>query len=403
MLSDSNHFPRVALFTDTFFEPNGVATLSRHFADFAQSRSLPFLVVRGSSQTSFSADGSLQTQQFKRGPAAFPLDKDLYFDPLFMRYKQLVLERMAAFKPDLIHITGPGDIGFLGLWVSHFLRIPLVASWHTNLHEYLAKRLDLALHLLPQSLRRLSTCAVERHSLRGLLRFYRTARFTLAPNQTLVDMIHHSTRRPSFLMDHGVDLRSFKPAARLRNDSGRPFCIGYVGRLTTEKNVRFFADLEKQLIAGGEHDFKFLIVGDGGQQKWLERHLRNAELPGVLRGEQLAAAYNQMDAFVFPSRTDTFGLVILEALASGVPVILAPETGRRVGMQDGVSGFLSDDFAASLQILMRDSDRLETMRRAARLFAGTNGWDHVFESLYETYAKGLSIADTRRAQREALV
>jgi glycosyltransferase involved in cell wall biosynthesis len=217
---------------------------------------------------------------------------------------------------------------------------------------------------------------VERHSLRGLLRFYKTARFTLAPNQTLVDMIHASTRRPSFLMDHGVDLRSFNPAPRPRH-AGRPFCIGYVGRLTTEKNVRFFADLEKQLTAAGQQNFKFLIVGDGGQQKWLERNLRNAELPGVLRGTQLAAAYNQMDAFVFPSRTDTFGLVILEAMASGVPVILAPETGRRIGIQDGVSGFLSEDFAAS--------------------------WDHVFEGLYETYAKGLSIPDPRRAQREALV
>jgi glycosyltransferase involved in cell wall biosynthesis len=402
LLSDQTQFPRVALFTDTFFEPNGVATLSRQFADFAQSRSLPFLVVRGSRETSFACDGSLQTQQCKRGAAAFAVDKDLYFDPLFMRHKQLVLERMADFKPDLIHITGPGDLGFLGLSVSHFLRIPLVASWHTNLHEYLAKRLDLALQLLPQSVRGRSAYLVERHSLRGLLRFYRTAQFTLAPNQTLVDMIHSSTRRPSFLMDHGVDLRSFKPVPRLRN-SDRPFCIGYVGRLTTEKNVRLFADIETQLIAAGEENFKFLIVGDGGQQKWLERHVQNAELPGVLRGEQLAAAYNQMDAFVFPSRTDTFGLVILEAMATGVPVILAPETGRRIGIQDGVSGFLSEDFAASLQLLMHDPERLDSMRRAARIFANTNSWDHVFEGLYETYIKGLSIADLRRAQREALV
>jgi glycosyltransferase involved in cell wall biosynthesis len=394
--------PRVALFTDTFFEPNGVATLSRQFADFAQSRSLPFLVVRGSAETSFACDGSLQTQQLKRSAAAFRVDKDLYVDPLFMRHKQLVLQRMIDFKPDLVHITGPGDLGFLGLSVSHFLRIPLVASWHTNLHEYLAKRLDLALHLLPQSLRRRSTSLVERHSLRGLLRFYRTAQFTLAPNQALVDMIHASTRRPSFLMDHGVDLRSFHPAPRPRPGE-RPFCIGYVGRLTTEKNVRLFVELEKQLTDAGERNFKFLIVGDGGQQKWLEKNLRNAELPGVLRGTQLAAAYNQMDAFVFPSRTDTFGLVILEAMATGVPVILTPETGRRIGIQDGVSGFLSEDFAGRLQLLMHDPARLESMRRAARLFANANSWHNVFEGLYETYVKGLSIADTRRAQREALV
>ena len=78
-------------------------------------------------------------------------------------------------------------------------------------------------------------------------------------------------------------------------------------------------------------------------------------MPGVLRGAELAAAYQRMDCFVFPSLTDTFGLVILEAMASGVPVILSPETGARVGVQDGVSGLLSQDFTASLQRLMHDS------------------------------------------------
>jgi glycosyltransferase involved in cell wall biosynthesis len=107
-----------------------------------------------------------------------------------------------------------------------------------------------------------------------------------------------------------------------------------------------------------------------------------------------------MDAFVFPSRTDTFGLVILEAMASGVPVILAPETGERVGIEDGVSGFLSEDFAVSLQRLMHDLPLRLAMSGAARKLANRKSWHVVFEQLYRTYAEGLTIEDRGQADKE---
>ena len=392
--------PRVALFTDSFFETNGVGTLSRYLTGFARSRGIPFLVVRGGRQTQSTQDGALETLELKRGPAAFRLDKGLYCDPLLIRHKQVAIDRLRAFKPDLVHITGPGDLGFLGLLVSHILRVPLVASWHTNLHEYLAQRLNRAFGLVPQKLRRTVSGTVERQSLRGLLRFYRTARFVLAPNQTLVDLLHARTGRPTFLMPHGVDLSEYSPVSHARNGN-HPFCIGYVGRLSTEKNVRFFAELEAKLLLAGERNYKFLIVGEGGQQKWLEKRLQSAEIAGVLRGQDLAEAYGRMDAFVFPSRTDTFGLVILEAMASGVPVILTPETGERIGIEDGVSGFLSRDFAQSLRRLMHDSALRQAMGCAARHFAGGNSWERVFEELYRIYVLGLGMEDRRRTQQEA--
>lgn len=391
---------RVALFPDTFYEANGVATLSRHLADFARSRDLPFLVVRGANETAFTRNGSLETLELKRGVAAFSLDKGLYCDPLLTRHKRLVIHHLRAFEPDLIHITGPGDLGFLGLLVSHILRVPLVASWHTNLHQYLSQRLNRAFHLAPERLRHGASSAFERHSLRGLLRFYRTAQFALAPNQSMVDLLHQSTGRPAYLMPHGVDLQRYQ-SMPVHANGDRPFCIGYVGRLTAEKNVGSFVDLEHQLQATGEQNYKFLIVGEGGRQKWLEKSLQQAELPGVLRGDDLAAAYSRMDAFVFPSRTDTFGLVILEAMASGVPVIVTPETGARIGIVDGVSGFLSNDFSATLRRLMHDPPLRQTVSRAARRFASASSWHSVFEQLYEIYADGLSQQDTRRAVREA--
>ena len=393
---------RVALFPDTFHEANGVATLSRHLAGFAQAHNLPLLVVRGGPQTRFSRDGSLETLELKRGPAAFPLDKGLYCDPLLPRYKQLVIDQLRAFQPNLVHVTGPGDLGFLGLWVSHHLRVPLTASWHTNLHEYLAQRLNRLFHSAPERLRRSASGTVERQSLRGLLRFYRTARFVLAPNQAMVDLLHARTGRPAYLMPHGVDLQGYRPVHHDTNGRG-PFCIGYVGRLTTEKNVALFVELERQLSAAGERNFTFLIVGEGGQQKWLQKRLQSAEFPGVLHGEELAAAYSRMDAFVFPSRTDTFGLVILEAMASGIPVIVAPETAEPIGIEDGVSGFLANDFAQTLRRLMHDPPLRQAVSSAARKLASLHSWDSVFERLYEIYAQGLSLQDTRREEKEALL
>lgn len=388
----------MALFADTFHEANGVGTLSRHLAEYARERNFPFLVVHGSNKTASSQNGSFEVLELKRSFLKFRVDKNLFCDPLLVRHRDLVKEHLKRFRPDLVHITGPGEAGFLGLWVSHELRVPLVASWHTNLHEYMSRRLTRALSLGPREFTKKVSSLAEREVLRGLMRFYRTAHFALAPNQTLIDLLRATTGRPVFRMPHGVNLRDYRPKRTI--DPEKPFCIGYVGRLTTEKNVRVFPELERQLIAAGESNFEFLVVGEGGQRNWLSRKLRNAELPGVLRGRELAAAYSRMDAFVFPSLTDTFGLVILEAMASGLPVILTPETGARVGIEHEVTGFLSEDFASDVVRLMHDRELGMSIGKAARQFASGYSWDIVFEDLYQIYQKGLAIEDSRRELKE---
>ena len=271
--------PRVALFADTFFEANGVGTLSRQLVEFARIQAFPFLLIRGGKQTRLSRDGSLEILELKRSAVSFPVDKTLYFDPLLMRHRHFVIEHILRFKPDLIHITGPGDMGFLGLRLAHVLGIPLVASWHTNLHEYLSRRLYRVLNLMPQELRTRTSCAVERETLRGLMRFYRVAQFVVAPNQTLVDLLHGRTGKPAYLMLalEWTQSRYRLHGTRQSERSGdRPFCIGYVGRLTTEKNVQMLVEIEQKLMAAGERNYDFLVVGEGGQQKWLRRKLQRA-------------------------------------------------------------------------------------------------------------------------------
>ncbi len=388
-----NHPLRVALFTDSFHETNGVATVSREFAAFAGRGGLPFFSVHAGPETASSEEGCVWTLELKRSLASFPLDKDLYCDVLLNRYRNRLVRAMAEFQPDVIHITGPGDLGVLGFWVAHMLGVPLAASWHTNLHEYAARRLHKVLSIAPEGLRGTISEGAERSSLKALMAFYRLAYFTLAPNPEMVELLRVRTARPAYPMAHGVDLNRFSPPAG-RTRSG-PFRIGYVGRLTVEKNVRAFVDLQRQFESAGRHDFQFVLVGDGREREWLRRHLPQAEITGALHGAQLAAAYAGMDAFVFPSRTDTFGLVILEAMASGVPVLVTRETGARVGIRDGVEGFLSDDFAAGIVKLI-DSEPLRLgMSAAAREFACTKDWDSVFQGVYRTYEEALQTAAVR--------
>jgi phosphatidylinositol alpha 1,6-mannosyltransferase len=395
---------RVALFTDSFAEANGVATVSRQFVAHSLRRQVAFFCAHSGPCTKLTHGDFLTTLELKRGFASFRLDHDLYCDPLLSRYKNRVLEAIRPFQPDLIQITGPGDMGIMGLWMAHLLQVPLVASWHTNLHEYAARRLENNLSFLPAEWRQSLSALVERQSLRACMWFYHYGRFTLAPNPSMVKLLRERTGRPSFLLPHGVDTQMYAPRRRKPHDG--PFCIGYVGRLTPEKNVRLIAELERALIAAGKRDFRVFIVGEGSERDWLRKHLRFGELTGVLRGGSLAEAFAKMDVFVFPSRTDTFGLVLLEALASGVPVVVSPETAARVGIVDGVTGFGVEDlkgFTQSVIRLMEDEILQQDMRRAARAFACSQSWDGVFDQIYRTYDAGLEMIGRSRRLEEVPV
>src|SRR5580658_5742660 len=134
---------RVAYFPDSFHEVNGVAHTSRNFAAYAQRHDLPFLCVRAGKTASLPRQTSqFQTLELPRSFAAVGLEKDLAFDPLYGRHLTRVERTLNHFRPDLIHITGPSELGLLGAWFAHERGIPLAASWHTNVHEYAATRLN---------------------------------------------------------------------------------------------------------------------------------------------------------------------------------------------------------------------------------------------------------------------
>jgi phosphatidylinositol alpha 1,6-mannosyltransferase len=383
--------PRVAYFPDTFYEINGVAHTSRHFEAFAQRRDLPFFCLHPGKRdgaVSEKQQGELTTLEIPRGSAiSFRLEKDLTFDPAFLRHKDFLEERLRAFRPDIVHVTGPSEPGILGAWLAKHLKLPLVASWHTNLHEYAAQRSAWLLRALPRGKRPAAEKKIEDATLLACARFYRLAGVLFAPNIDLCRLLEKVTDRHCALMPRGVDTIAFSPEYRDRSEVERSFVLGFCGRLSIEKNVFLLARIRTELIERGITNFRFLIVGHGKEESWLRQHLPNAEFTGVLRGAALARAYANMDLFVFPSHTDTFGNVVLEALASGVPAVVTPDGGPRYIVRDGETGCIATDdgFSAAVAGVILDPDLHARMRSAARSYAQSASWDSVFEGVYSTY------------------
>jgi phosphatidylinositol alpha 1,6-mannosyltransferase len=393
--------PRIAYFPDSFHEVNGVAHTSRNFAAYARRHNVPMLCVRAGQTTRLLApDGSVEALELGRSPLAVHLEKDLSFDPLFFRYSDLISATVRAFRPDVIHITGPSELGLFGAYFAHQLNVPLVASWHTNLHEYAARRM----HWLSRHLGRAGPGierTVEAASLHIASQLYRRAEALYAPNPTLCTLLERTIHRPCHLMQRGVDTDLFTPARRTRAPDDTEIVLGYVGRLSVEKNVALLPKVDAQLRTLGITP-RWLIIGHGAEEATLRHALPNADMPGVLRDEALAAAYTNMDLLIFPSHTDTFGNVVLEALASGVPAIVTPDGGpahilRSATQAAGICCAkcaatatpgrvaIDEEFAATIAAVLNDPITRAAMRQTARTYARRCSWDAVFDKVIAAY------------------
>lgn len=384
--------PRVAYFPDSFHEINGVAHTSRNFVAYAQRHNLPFLCVRaGTRAGAFEQTGELRTLELGRSRASVRMEKDLDFDTLFWRHAALIRRELKRFQPDIIHITGPSELGIFGAYFAWTMGLPLAASWHTNVHEYAARRMAW----LTTRIQKKQGAAIERNVEAGTLwatsRFYRLAKVLYAPNEELCSMLEQATGRPCHLMQRGVETDQFSPAMRTRPLDEDTIILGYVGRLSIEKNVALLAKVEQELEAMGIVNVRFLIIGHGAEEASLRATLKKADFAGVLRGADLSHAYANMDVLVFPSHTDTFGNVVLEALASGVPAVVTPDGGPKYIVRDGITGFVRSDegFAQAVATLVRDRARLYQMRTSAREYALGCSWDAVFGRVYDGYRTAL--------------
>ena len=382
--------PRVAFFPCVYHEVDGVAQTSRHFEAYAKRQELPFFMVHAGPDHEITTEGPVTRVQVQRSPVKFPLDKAHDYDLLFLRHYRKLEPMLREFRPDVVQITGPSDVGTLGAYVAHKLGIPLAASWQTNLHEYSRRRMTAAMSFLPQEIAAKLGVVAERLSFRATARFYHIPRLLFAPNQEMIRVLEAATGKPCYLMSHAVDTDVFRPELRDRTDG--KFRVGYVGRLTTEKSVRALARLEQELVDRGYRDFEFVIVGEGAESEWLRKNMQRVQLTGVLRGAELSRAFANFDVLAFPSETDTFGLVVLEAFASGVPAIVTDKGGPQFTVRHGRSGYIArnlDEFVNHTAELIDRPEVLAAMRVAARQQALETSWDRIFQGMYEAYERCL--------------
>ena len=379
-------FARVAFFPDGYHEIDGVAMFARHFEAYAKKRNIPFLMVHAGTRDEIVHQGSVTRVELRRGPLQFPLDKAHRFDLLLSRHSRKVAALLQEFSPQIIQITGPSDTGILGAMLARRQKVPLAAFWQTNLPQYAGMRTAQALASLPPSLTQWLSRAAERWSAAIATRFYKIPQMVFAPNPEILAMLEAATGKPCLRMDHGVDIENFSPAYRDRQDG--PFIIGYVGRLSAEKNIRWLALLEQRLLQAGHKNFRIVVVGQGAEAAWLQANMQHVDLCGVLTGRDLSRAYANMDVLAFPSETDTFGLVVLEALASGVPAVVTASGGPKFTVQHGITGYVTknvEEFSAAVATLIAQPVTLKSMQRSAREYARKHSWEYVFESVYNAY------------------
>ena len=404
-----DNYPRIAFFTDCYYEVNGVALTSRQLESYASRLDIPILMVHQGPQTCFvpgdidikdlpkkfypsdtveikESAGRISKLELKQSPLRIKMDRDFYYDPLMWRNVKIVRYILQNFRPDAVHITSCGDIGQLGAYFAKNMKFPLVASWHTNLHEFAAHRLGTLLNWLPEEWQAPPVEWSSKEIWKNLGRFYALADLLLAPNPDLAAQLGQLTRKPVRLMERGVDTTLFSASYRTKNDG--IFRIGYVGRIEAEKNLRCLADIEKGLNEKGISNYRYVLVGDGYERAWLEQNLHQAEFTGVLKGNELSAAYANFDLFIFPSLADTFGNVVLEALASEVPAAVSNKGGPQYIVEDKCSGFVCEstqDFIDAAFTLISNPETLNAMRKNALERAKSFSWDNVFQKLFTSY------------------
>ncbi|GAA0565546.1 hypothetical protein GCM10008942_12360 [Rhizomicrobium electricum] len=290
---------------------------------------------------------------------------------------------LAAFKPDLIHLAlAPDPLGYSAIRAAKALNVPLVASCHTRFDTYLKH--------YPGS-------ALAEGLLKRYLRFaYGAAREVYVPSGSMLDALKADGVQSAFkLWPRGVDTRLFNPdkrspAWRAKHGIGPDeFVVTFVSRLVREKELdTVVASLKLFAARGMPH--RVLIVGDGPDRGILEQGLPGAVFAGFLEGEELAAAYAASDVFLFPSETETFGNVTLEAMASGLPCICANATGSRSLVVHGETGYLetprnANGFAGRLAVLARDEELRTRFSIAARERALTFSWDESMAKILDHY------------------
>lgn len=249
-----------------------------------------------------------------------------------------VSQRLKAFQPDAIHIATEGPLGLAARKYCKRHKLPFTTAYHSRFPEYVQLRFGIPLPV---------SYAWFRH-------FHNAAAAVMAPTRVVIRDLEARGIANVALWSRGVDLETFKPGERDRLQTRQPIFV-YVGRVAVEKNIEAFLELD---LPGSKW-----VCGDGPAAANLKAKYPDINWLGVLNQQELARVYNAADVFVFPSKTDTFGLVLLEAMACGCPVAAYPVTGPIDVIGTDGPGALKDDLREACLAALK-IDRTEVRRFA---------------------------------------
>jgi glycosyltransferase involved in cell wall biosynthesis len=349
---------RIALVTDTYTpQVNGVTAVVRRIADLLQRDGHDVVVVA----PAYPERG--------RGPAELRI-ASVPFPPypavrLSVPARRPVFRFLDARAPELVHVATEGPLGLVGRRYALARRIPLVTSYHTDFPAYARHYGATALVPLVR---------------RWLTWFHRPARLVQTPGEAIRDDLRRQGLEQAVVWGRGVDCRQFDP---VRRDTGwRRWLAGgddttvvlHVGRLAPEKNLDVLVEAWRLAHAALDQRATFVVAGEGPEARRVVQALPFVRQLGFLDRDRLAVLYASADVCVLPSRTETCGLVALEAMASGIPVVAADAGGFRESIQRDVNGVLtpSDDpraFARAIADLVCDPARRRALGAAARVRA----------------------------------
>ena len=384
---------RVAIFTDNdFTKVNGVTTTLRAVLAYAPD-SLDLRVYT-------CETGGADSDQYLALPARgvgipYYREMKIYWPP-FQRF----LRHAASDGIELIHCTTPGPVGLAAMWVARRLGLRMVGSFHTDLAEYT---------------RVLSGPDRLANLMRRYVRWpYGQCDRIFVPSEATRAMLVRGNIAPSKIdiWRRGVETSRFNPARRsaaLREQWGvseaRPALL-YVGRTSRENGLSLLEPITRSLTEA-RTSHRLIIVGDGPMRHELRETCPDAIFTGTLTADQVAVAMASSDVFLFPSRVDTTGNVVLEAQACGLPVLVSEAGGPCENISPGRTGFVCSglpDFAYRCAELLRRPEKRKPLSETARQYALTRGWESSLAPLYRAYAetRAATAAEPLVARAEAV-
>jgi phosphatidylinositol alpha 1,6-mannosyltransferase len=377
---------RVAYFTESLLpHVDGVSRTLAQLFGFLEGRGVEFRVY------SPFVPGPEVTWSRRVRPVKFvrfPLYPDYRVSlPLGRR----IGRELADWAPDLVHLVSPTPMASRAQTWAERNGVPAVSSFHTHFVSYF---------------RYYGVPALEPFGWRMLRRFYARCRRVYAPSDSIIAELAEHGIGNTELWSRGIDLARYSPSHRdpeLRRRAGaegQTPVVLMVSRLVKEKDMADLVRMDRILRQRG-NIYRLVLVGDGPMRAELERDLPDAFFAGHQSGDGLARWYASGDVFVFPSTTETFGNVVVEAQASGLPTVVVNRGGPPDLVQPGRTGFIArpndpEDLALSVEKLLRDPDSRARMGAQARAAAAERDWAAINGRLLESYAR---VIDTHRSPR----